>query len=162
LVLALSLLFVPFASNGALAVESMPKGPRALAGVSIDENAKGALARLGLAPPRSAPAGGIPAGAKRVAEYRVFLADMGRALVGLSFDSRIRVIVVHPNGTHSSSITDPFGVRLGDSRQELSAKRGRPDSISHGEHVYGEQHGLHWFYSIEGGRVKAIGVSDEK
>lgn len=135
---------------------------RTLYGISVGEDAKEALSRLGLQPPRWGSATATAAGAKPLAEYRVFLADGSRALIGLVFDTKIRVIIVHPNASHSSRITDPFGIRLNDSVERLKKKRGRPDSITtQGEYVYGPMHGLHWFYSIHGGRIAAIGVSDE-
>ena len=130
-----------------------------LYGVTIGENASYALAHLEVKPSRFHAA---PAGAPQPqAEYRLILADYGKALLELVFDTRIKRIVVSPYGNEQPDIADPYGIRLNDPVSRLSSKRGPPEAIdAHHGYSYGPGSGLHWVYGTHGGRVTSISVSD--
>jgi hypothetical protein len=130
-----------------------------LYGVSIGENASYALTGLGLGPSRfHAAAAGSP---RPQAEYRVALADYGKALLALSFDTRIKSITVARYGTRRSDIVDPYGIKLADSIERLTSKRGLPTSIdAHHDYVYGPATQVHWVYGFGDGLVTSISVSD--
>ncbi len=132
---------------------------RTLYGVSIGENASYALADLGLGPSRfhAAPAGS----AQPQAEYRLALADYGRAVLQLVFDIRIKSVMVRQYGSREPDITDPYGIHLNDTVRRLTEKRGAPESIdAHHDYIYGPAAQLHWAYGTNGGRVTSISVSD--
>jgi hypothetical protein len=133
---------------------------RTLYGVTIGENAAYALAGLGLKPPRwHEPAS--PSAPKTLAEYRLALADYGRAFLQLVFDTRIKNIMVYQYGTKEPNIVDPYGIKLNDTVARLTKKRGRPSAInSHHDYVYGSWPQLHWVYATHGGLVTSISVSD--
>jgi len=154
--LAISLFVPPLQ---ALSAWSATMQARTLYGVSIGENASYALTDLGLAPSRfHAAASGSP---QPQAEYRVALADYGKALLALSFDTRIKSITISRYGTRSSDIVDPYGIRLADSIGRLTSKRGQPTSIdAHHDYVYGPAAQVHWVYGTGDGRVTSISVSD--
>lgn len=63
-------------------------------------------------------------------------------------------------GQHGvSNIADPYGVKLLDGSDQLTALRGKPDSVDGNVWRYGPVDGIHWNYTVENGVVTTILLS---
>ncbi len=158
-----------------------------LDGVTVGYAPAPTLARLGLHPPgwaRGAPTGSLPAG-----EVRQFEVDSDNATMMLFFDTVIEVVMVQAVANKTSSITDPYGIKLNDPLDRLIGVRGKADKVedksiqrgpgnsdtidhltvwrgltgpveSDSTYIYGPDDGVRWEYAIKGDQVNSIRIVD--
>lgn len=122
-------------------------------GVTLGEASKDARTMLGK--PRDV----VPSSIGELWRYSV---DNGNATLELVVNQgQILNVAVRVNGGKHSALADPFGASLGMSAQALQALRGVPIATygSGANLAYGEPIGVRWFYTLDGGLVTGIEVS---
>ena len=141
----------------ALAASSAPSAPAAqptmvcscLEGITIGDDPTAALAKVG-SHPISLTSPTI------LSDFESFPGWMltvyyGKTVVAIAIETT-------PPGAPAAD-PDPFGVKLGDSQDQLTKLRGKPDAADGGLWRYGPADGLRWIYSVENGVVARIAVS---
>jgi hypothetical protein len=129
-----------------------------LGGIALGQDPESVLHRFGL-PPRSS--GSAQPDATPAVETLTFPSHVGDVVIGIIFDTKIRLIKVTGSSDPRSNFADPKGIQLGDTLDRLTQIRGTPDGTeSGGDLRYGPKKGVHWFFAITGKRVTTIGVAD--
>jgi len=166
------------------AVSSTGSPEPALFGVSVGEDPATVLARFHLHPPgwaKSSP----PKGMQETSEVREFPVD-GTTDMIIIFDSSIEIVLIRSTPGVASTATDPFGVRIGETSEQLEALRGRPDlesstacsdncavvdqvDVLNGlfkpvsvdkTFIYGSTTSVRWEYAVKGDAIVSIRAVD--
>lgn len=91
-------------------------------------------------------------------EVWIYSFDRGNDELIVSFHSdAVRAVGVGVKQGKTSTVSDPFGVTLGDSLARLKSVRGEPTAVTPaGDLRYGAPDGVKWYYTTSDGRVRLI------
>jgi hypothetical protein len=90
-------------------------------------------------------------------------ADGGNARLSIVFAGGTALsITLSPRTGKKSTFTDPFGVTLGMTVDQLTSMRGQPLTVAdNGNRAYGDLAGVRWVYGFDGGLITDINVSEQ-
>jgi hypothetical protein len=129
---------------------SVPCAGKCLAGISIGDDKNRVLTRL--------DSHALPGSDERI------MADFNSYADGLMltvyYQKAIVAVSITYAGEHGKGgIVDPYGVRLEDTADHLTALRGKPDVVDGNVWRYGPVDDIHWDYTVENGIVTTILLS---
>lgn len=129
---------------------SVPCGGKCLAGISVGDDKNRVLAQL-----QSRP---IPGSDERI--MGDFNSYANGLMLAVYYQKAIVAVSITFGGAHGTSdIVDPYGVRLEDTSDHLTALRGKPDAVDGNVWRYGQVDGIHWDYTVENGIITTILLS---
>ena len=129
---------------------SIPCAGKCLAGISIGDDKNRVLARL--------DSRALPGSDDHImADFNSYADGL---MLAVYYQKEIVAVSITYAGAHGKGgIADPYGVRLEDTTDRLTALRGKPDALDGNVWRYGPVDDIHWDYTIENGIVTTILLS---